>query len=859
MASKTFIAGIISIILFGSFIAYADCSSHDFLFIKLDPTESPPELWAFKGVPDSQTGSYNFNIKKYSYDSEFICGILLTDEEWSVLRGDKRGILWAKKGSILKKNGKNIKEDIGTVNYHICSASESGGDACTCNDGCSADNIKLVIEKNYGSSFNDKTEAPKDTAELSASNTQYKPKYDILCGDDGKWHVCDEVGCVYGDLECLEGNVWGEKKTELDCRDIDECMNYPEDKCDENPCLSELGYACSLQNGVCLPKVCADANVRDCEAYPKSGSDFCKTDASLCEEFCTDDKCYTGEDCGWDGSQCLGETEPTEDYSAEDLECQDAFGWTSTPDDCNKEPGCWYGTMASSNKEEYCYSCTEGMHPVTKCEDYNNRKACEADGQGYACDIGNCEWDSSESKCKTKTEKCADACPDAWACAGHAGDLETDYPSENYEIVHKSDGDDWCSDNEGKSSCFCISEKATTEEEEEEPTEEEDGTGDEEEEEDGGSGSASGALSQIKGIVWCIACYVYCIVLFIVGSIVALVLIFSGIKWFTSDDESGRSEAKRRIAYAIAGLAIVVIACPLIDFLFEGTSVTEVKKCSDCNCGNIQASCEGVSIGEGGVSKPGVSKAEAEKETCESSAECEKLGNYYCYRGTGKCMEQKKEYDSCSASMEMGGIADKVCKGELECISSKCAMPCEHSSECVHRSGLFCNKNRYCKDQVEEGDACSDDGEIDGEADNMCESGLECIGGECQYSQGCTKSSYCRSHARDFGYPSGESYCSTASGGTCLETVDEGSSCSAAQVKDGEAKYMCSTDWCIDGICREKGYCKDQDYCDIYEYTSEYYCDTDENKCYAKKSANKPCTKDYECKSGTCKTNDECA
>ncbi|MEM4347523.1 MAG: M64 family metallopeptidase [Candidatus Altiarchaeota archaeon] len=77
---------------------------------------------------------------------------------------------------------------------------------------------------------------------------------------------------------------------------------------------------------------------------------------------------------------------------------------------------------------------------------------------------------------------------------------------------------------------------------------------------------------------WILVCY--CLIMFIIAGIVALIIILSGVKLFTNEDMYEREEAKKRIKYAIVVLIFILIACPLVNFLIEGGDVKEFK----CNC-----------------------------------------------------------------------------------------------------------------------------------------------------------------------------------------------------------------------------------------------------------------------------------
>ncbi|GEM_PF-4035625 len=66
------------------------------------------------------------------------------------------------------------------------------------------------------------------------------------------------------------------------------------------------------------------------------------------------------------------------------------------------------------------------------------------------------------------------------------------------------------------------------------------------------------------------ACNIFCIIWFIIGAVVALVLIWSGTKYMITENTLEKEELKGRLKYAILGLIIVIVAIPAANYLTSG-------------------------------------------------------------------------------------------------------------------------------------------------------------------------------------------------------------------------------------------------------------------------------------------------
>jgi len=65
-------------------------------------------------------------------------------------------------------------------------------------------------------------------------------------------------------------------------------------------------------------------------------------------------------------------------------------------------------------------------------------------------------------------------------------------------------------------------------------------------------------------------CEIILILQSIAVGIAVLMLTINGFKWMTADDASGRTDAKRGVYYVFIGLALVIIAFALVNYLYIG-------------------------------------------------------------------------------------------------------------------------------------------------------------------------------------------------------------------------------------------------------------------------------------------------
>jgi hypothetical protein len=93
-------------------------------------------------------------------------------------------------------------------------------------------------------------------------------------------------------------------------------------------------------------------------------------------------------------------------------------------------------------------------------------------------------------------------------------------------------------------------------------------------------------LNQINDV----SCILYSLILYCSGAIAALLIMLAGIGFMTSeDDPAKRDRAKTRVIYAVAGMLLVIFACPLVDYLVTNTKILPFQRSCDCLAGHVKA------------------------------------------------------------------------------------------------------------------------------------------------------------------------------------------------------------------------------------------------------------------------------
>ena len=227
--------------------------AHEFIHLYMDPEQTPLELWEFEfsdelfeepftyipliGLPTTECV---YELTAYNYSSVWVCGIKVTKERPTAT--DYSTVVWVKSGVIIdgKKPGGGdagcLAEDLGTegTDYIYCPDCSSpgceifdvgGSSRCDMDDGI-PDQVEDVMNEHYrpaGSIGNIKcgdnekycsntcpgigdTTCNCGLTVSDGSEYGYKPRYGILCGNDGRWYACTEP-CCHGDFAC-DGTEW---------------------------------------------------------------------------------------------------------------------------------------------------------------------------------------------------------------------------------------------------------------------------------------------------------------------------------------------------------------------------------------------------------------------------------------------------------------------------------------------------------------------------------------------------------------------------------------------------------------------------------------------------------------------------
>ena len=82
-----------------------------------------------------------------------------------------------------------------------------------------------------------------------------------------------------------------------------------------------------------------------------------------------------------------------------------------------------------------------------------------------------------------------------------------------------------------------------------------------------------------------VVCSLLTIIWYIAAAITALIIILGGMKYMSSDDPRETNKAKNIVVYAITGLILIIIACPLINYLIVNTGITPFEDSCPCLIG----------------------------------------------------------------------------------------------------------------------------------------------------------------------------------------------------------------------------------------------------------------------------------
>jgi hypothetical protein len=84
-------------------------------------------------------------------------------------------------------------------------------------------------------------------------------------------------------------------------------------------------------------------------------------------------------------------------------------------------------------------------------------------------------------------------------------------------------------------------------------------------------------ISEIKIQILELGCWLFRFLFYISSAIAALFILLSGFQYITSDSPEMRCEARNRMMYAVVGLIIILIACPLVNYIIDQTEISKVK------------------------------------------------------------------------------------------------------------------------------------------------------------------------------------------------------------------------------------------------------------------------------------------
>jgi hypothetical protein len=93
---------------------------------------------------------------------------------------------------------------------------------------------------------------------------------------------------------------------------------------------------------------------------------------------------------------------------------------------------------------------------------------------------------------------------------------------------------------------------------------------------------SSNPLGDIMNRVNGVACIFLTLITYLASGIGAVIILYAGVKYIISQDAEQTTNAKNMILYALIGLALVVLACPIVDYFVIGTKITPFQE--KCNC-----------------------------------------------------------------------------------------------------------------------------------------------------------------------------------------------------------------------------------------------------------------------------------
>jgi len=161
-------------------ISICEAATSAALHVKLD--EEGPELWEFHSCGLVHE---HFDASESGYSG---CPIFLQNENG--LGGDDRLIMWVHKGETIHKGGLNL---IDGISYDICPDQTSPGCKVAWGYRGNIGGAWQVAQESFGTGFNSNGDKCDDCT-LSVSHTEYRPRNDLYCNDDGLWEETSPSG-----------------------------------------------------------------------------------------------------------------------------------------------------------------------------------------------------------------------------------------------------------------------------------------------------------------------------------------------------------------------------------------------------------------------------------------------------------------------------------------------------------------------------------------------------------------------------------------------------------------------------------------------------------------------------------------
>ncbi len=90
---------------------------------------------------------------------------------------------------------------------------------------------------------------------------------------------------------------------------------------------------------------------------------------------------------------------------------------------------------------------------------------------------------------------------------------------------------------------------------------------------------AQGIVDRVNEVL----CVLFAVLLYISASVVALSMVWAGAEYMTSEDSVRRMRARNRVIYSVIGLILVLVACPVVNYLVTNTSILPFNRSCNCN------------------------------------------------------------------------------------------------------------------------------------------------------------------------------------------------------------------------------------------------------------------------------------